>query len=142
MKPLDDVRVPVRHRLAALWAALMFCYVYGDFFGLFVPGRLKDMMAGNFGQMGPTTDGLLVGSSLLLAVPALMIYATLVVPARACQWANLLLGVFYAVVMALTMPGSPLFYQALGVVEIAIGLVTVVTAWRWPRAVSTNRHPI
>lgn len=27
---LDDVPVPIKIKLAALWTSVMFCYVYGD----------------------------------------------------------------------------------------------------------------
>jgi hypothetical protein len=37
---LDDLKVHVRLKLSSLWAALMFCYLYGDYFGLYVPGKL------------------------------------------------------------------------------------------------------
>ena len=42
--PLVNVTIPVRAKLSALWAALMFCYVYGDYFGLYVPGKLSGMI--------------------------------------------------------------------------------------------------
>jgi hypothetical protein len=35
---LADAPVPVRLKLSALWASVMFCYVYGDYFDLFRPG--------------------------------------------------------------------------------------------------------
>lgn len=40
---LEDIKVPVRLKLWALWTALMFCYVYGDYSGLYPPGQLKGM---------------------------------------------------------------------------------------------------
>ena len=45
-------QVPVRIRLAALWASLTFCYLYGDYFGLYRPGKLQGMLAGA-GPVGP-----------------------------------------------------------------------------------------
>ena len=54
---LEDFRVPVKLKLSALWSALMFCYIYADFFGLFTPGRLADMNRGSSthsGQARPT----------------------------------------------------------------------------------------
>jgi hypothetical protein len=29
---LVDERIPTRTKLSALWASVMFCYVYGDYF--------------------------------------------------------------------------------------------------------------
>ena len=43
---LEDIRIPVRLRLSALWSSLMFCYLYGDYFGLYKPGKLQGMIEG------------------------------------------------------------------------------------------------
>jgi hypothetical protein len=43
---LEDVKVPVKLKLSALWAALMFLYSYGDIFAYFRPGFIEDVMAG------------------------------------------------------------------------------------------------
>jgi hypothetical protein len=47
---LEDAKVPIRLKLSALWAALMFCYVYGDYFGLYRPGQLQGMLRGEFAE--------------------------------------------------------------------------------------------
>ena len=38
--PLEDARIPVRIKLAALWTSAMSCYIYGDYFWLYQPGKL------------------------------------------------------------------------------------------------------
>lgn len=129
---LIDVKIPIRAKLSSLWAALMFCYIYGDYFGLYVPGKLSGMIGGG-GPMGPVSQSSLVISSVLLAVPGLMIFFSLVLPSAVCRWTNIVFGAFYIVVMVLTMPGAWNFYLLLGIVEISIGLLTVWYAWRWPR---------
>lgn len=134
MSTLADTKVPLRIKLAGLWASLMSCYIYGDFFGLFAPGRVQDMMAGNFGPLGPTTSGILVGVSLLMAVPALMIFGSLALPARLCRWANIVFGLFYTAIMLLTMPGALPFYITLAVIEVLLTGAVVAYAWRWPKA--------
>ena len=130
---LSDIRIHVRFKLSALWAALMFCYIYGDYFGLYVPGKLKGMLDGE-GPIGPVSEVSLVATALLLAVPGLMVFVSLVLSPRLCRWANILLGLFYAAIMVLTMPGAWWFYITLGVIEVALSLLIVVCAWRWPRA--------
>jgi hypothetical protein len=42
---LEDTAVPVKLKLAASWAALMFLYAYGDIFAYFRPGFIEDVMA-------------------------------------------------------------------------------------------------
>lgn len=51
---LQDMKIHVKLKLSALWAAVMFCYIYGDYFGLYVPNQLSGMLAGQ-GPIGPTS---------------------------------------------------------------------------------------
>lgn len=129
---LHDIPVHVRFKLSALWTALMFCYIYGDYFGLYVPGKLQGMINGT-GPVGPVSEGTLVGTAVMLAIPALMVLLSLVAPASLARWLNIGFGLVYAGIMLLTMPGAWWFYLTLGVIEIALSLATVVVAWRWPR---------
>ena len=130
---LDDPKIPVRFKLAALWASLMFCYVYGDYFGLFKPGALQGMLDGHMGPLGPTTQAVLLGTSLLMAVPSVMVFLSLALPAGICRWTSILLGLAYTLIMAVSMPGAWTFYLALGVIEIVLSLSIAWHAWRWPR---------
>ncbi|QDQ72948.1 hypothetical protein FNZ56_03185 [Pseudoluteimonas lycopersici] len=136
--PLDTAPVNVRVKLALLWAATMFCYVYGDYFELYVPGKLQEMIGGQL-AFGPATQGALVGTSLLLIVPALMVVFTVLLAPRACRLANIVLGVFYALVMAMAVQGAWYFYKLFGAVEIALTLSIAWQAWRWPRRAAEQR---
>ncbi|MGH8447171.1 MAG: DUF6326 family protein [Solimonas sp.] len=131
---LDDISIHVRFKLAALWTSLMFCYVYGDYFGLYQPGKLQGMLDGRMGPLGAVTEAVLVKTSIMLAIPALMVFLSLVLPAVVCRWLNILLGLAYAVIMVLTMmSGAWNFYLMMGVIEIVLGLLTIWFAWTWPR---------
>ena len=52
----DDSPVPIRLKLSALWTTVMLCFIYADFFGLFLPGRLLAMNAGIMKPLGPATS--------------------------------------------------------------------------------------
>lgn len=129
---LADIEVPVRVKLSALWVALMFCYVYGDYFGLYRPGQLEGMLKGE-GPLGPTSQGTLVAVSILMAIPSLMIFAAVVLPPVMTRWVNILFGFLYAMVVALTMPGSWTFYRFFSAIEIALSALIVWYAWTWPK---------
>lgn len=130
---LDDIRIHVRHKLAALWASLMFCYIYGDYFGLYQPGNLQSMLDGRMGPLGPTTQTVLLCTSLMMAVPSVMVFLSLALPPRVCRWAQLVLGLAYGAIILLSMPGSWMFYRFLGVVEVILSALIIGYAWRWPR---------
>jgi hypothetical protein len=130
---LQDSKIPVRLKLSALWASLMFCYIYGDYFGLYQPGKLQGMLEGRMGPLGPTTQGVLLGTSVLMAIPAVMVFLSLVLTPGLDRWANIILGAFFTVIMLITMPGSWVFYVFFGVVEVALSILIVWHAWKWPR---------
>jgi len=69
MTALDDIKVHVKIKISALWVSVMFCYIYGDYFGLYKPGALQGMLSGKMGPLGPTTQGILLGTSAMMAIP-------------------------------------------------------------------------
>src|SRR6185436_18831579 len=70
----DDIEVNPKIKLAVLWTSVMFCYIYADYFGLFAPGVLWKMNQGQIPPLGRATDTVLIGVSLMMAIPALMIF--------------------------------------------------------------------
>lgn len=130
---LEDVRIHVRFKLAALWTSLMFCYVYGDYFGLYQPGKLQGMLDGRMDPLGPATQAVLLGTSLMLAIPGLMVFLSLMLGPSVARWLNIAMGIAYTLIMAISMPGAWMFYLCLGAIEMLLTLAIVWHAWRWPR---------
>ena len=130
---LDDVKVNVKVKLSALWASAMFCYIYGDYFWLYAPGKLQEMLGGKMAPFGTVTQGVLVGTSVSMVIPAVMIFLSLVLKAGPNRWLNIILGVVYTVFVLITMPGAWAFYLFLGSVDVALTALIVWHAWNWPR---------
>lgn len=134
-KVFEDIKINIKIKLAALWTALMFCYVYGDFFSLFVPGRIQHLMDGNSGA-GETTPITLLLYAALLSLPALMIFLSVILKARLNRILNITLGIFYTLVMIMVVITSlsewMIFYTFLGVVEIILTCTIVWQAIKWP----------
>ena len=125
-------RLPTGLALSLLWAALMGLYIYNDYFSLYLPKTLERMATGQL-AFGPATPTALLIVSIMLAVPAVMIFLSAALPRLISRWLNIVLGVVYTVIQGLTFIGSPLFYQVVVGVEIATTLLIVVYAVRWPR---------
>ena len=132
---LEEYRAPAKVKLAALWASTMFCYIYGDYFGLYVAGTLAEMNYGSMGPLGHATPGVLTGVSLMMAIPSLMVALSLLLPASICRWACIVLGLFYTAIMAVSLPGSEPFYKVLAAIEMALTVAITVIAIRWPQEV-------
>ena len=131
---LDDIKIPVRMKLSSLWVSVVLCYIYGDYFELYVPGKLREMLEGRIGPLGPATQGVLVVTALLMAIPSAMVFLSVALRPNMSRLANIALGAVYSVIMILVaIPSRWKFYQFLGVVEIALTLLIVWYAWTWPR---------
>jgi len=96
----------------------MFCYIYGDYFELYQPGKLQEMLSGRT-ALGAATQNLLMGMAAIMAVPSLMILLSLSLPATVSRWLNVILGAVYSLIMVLAVLGSWHFYVFLGLIEIA-----------------------
>jgi hypothetical protein len=128
---LDDIEIPVKLKISALWSSVMFCYIYADYFGLYVPGSLQHILAGKMEPLGPVTQMVLLGTSAMLAIPGVMIFLSLVLKPNINRWLNIILGVLYTAIILLTM-WSWAFYIFYGVIEIALTGLVVWYAWNWP----------
>jgi len=133
-RALDDIKIHVKIKLSALWAAVMFCYIYGDFFRLFQPGELQGMLEGKMWSL-PVTQGLLLGTSIMMAIPGVMVFLSLALRPDLNRWLNIICGVIYTAIMLFTMtgPGAWAFYIFLGIVEVALTGLIVWYAWSWPK---------
>ena len=128
---LEDLKISVKVKLSALWASVMFCYIYADYFGLYRPGKVQAILGGDFFSL-PATQPVLLGASVMLAIPSLMIFLSVVLPPVFNRWLNIATGAVYTAIILKTMWGWA-FYVFYGVVEISLTLLVVWYAWRWPK---------
>jgi hypothetical protein len=131
----EDAKIDTKIKLAALWAATTFCYLYGDYFELYVPGKLASMLEGKMGPLGAVTQQVLLGTSLMMAIPSVMVFLSLVIKPTISRWLNIALGTAFSVIMMLAIQGTWMFYQFFGIVEIMLTATIVWQAWKWPRSV-------
>ncbi|WP_158799949.1 DUF6326 family protein [Pedobacter sp. L105] len=133
---LQDFKINIKIKLSALWISVMFCYIYGDFFSLFVPGRIQGLVNGQSGA-GPITPWVLLAYAVLLSIPPLMIVLSLVLKPEINRLSHIIFGIFFTIVMLLVVGTSiekwMIFYCYLGVIEIIITSLIVYYAWLWPK---------
>lgn len=131
--PLQDFTAPVQLKLSALWASVLCCYLYGDFFSLFQPGKLQHMLEGQIAPLGAVTQGVLLGVTISMAIPSLMIFLSLVLRPVVNRWTNIVVGVLYTLFVLATMSGAWAFYLFLGTLDMMLTGLVVWFAWTWPR---------
>ena len=131
---LDDTPVPVRMKLSLLWASVMLCYIYCDYFELYVPGKLQSMLDGRIGPLGAVTQTVLLGTAVLMAIPSLMVFLSITLPPTLSRLANIIFGIVYSIIMLLiVLSPAWVFYRFFGVLEVGLTLLVVWYAWTWPR---------
>ncbi len=118
--------------LSALWASLMFLYIYADHIALFQTGQIEEMISGRMGPF-PVTQASLVSASILMIIPAMMIFLTTIMKPGLNRWVNIILGVLYTLVNISNLIGDTwIFYKFFGMVEIALTLLIIWYAWKLP----------
>ena len=131
---LKDYEIHIKLKLSALWISVMFCYLYGDYFELYVPGKVSGLIDGNNPLNSPLW---LFLASLLMVIPALMTFLALVLKPTINKWLNISLGILFTVIMVVIAVFSltpwKIFYVFLAVVEIILTSTIVLNAFKWPR---------
>lgn len=131
-KALEDIKLNVKLKLAALWASFMFLYIYVDYFHLYMPGALKDMLAGKVFVFEITQAFLLVVLATV-TIPALMIFLSVALPAKVNRWANIIIAGVYIPYTLFNLVGEAWMHMVFGaVVEVVLLLLVIWYAWKWP----------
>ncbi len=137
----DDFKVNTRIKLAALWAAVMFCYVYGDYFSLYVPNKINGFISGDNLLNSPVK---LFAAALLMAVPALMIFFSVALKPVIARWLNIIFGIFYTAIMLLiaftTIAPWWSFYVFFALLESVLTCIIVWYAIKWPKKMINNNQ--
>jgi len=84
------------------------------------------------GPLGPTTQGVLLGTSIMMAIPSVMIFLSVALKPNLNRWLNIIFGVLYTVIILFTM-WQWAFYIFFGIIEVVLTGLVVWHAWSWPR---------
>ncbi len=129
---LEDIKVSLKLKLAALWTSFMFLYIYVDYFHLYMPGSLETMIAGKMWEFAVTPAILFAGLASVM-IPALMIFLSIGLPAKISRWTNIVLAAVYIPYSLFNLAGEAwphmLFAAA---IEVVLLLLIIRYAWKWP----------
>jgi hypothetical protein len=130
----QDYWINPRIKIAALWASMLFIYAYVDLFSLYRADVRADIEAGEIFAF-TIGQGFLLGVTMYVVIPSLMVFLSLVLSAGVTRMANVVVAVLYAVTIAGGAIGESNYYYILGsLVEAALLAGVVYYAWTWPRA--------
>lgn len=136
-KSLLDYKINIKIKVASLWTSLMFLYIYADYFRLMTPNKLENIMNLQT-PMGTTTPNLLVIFSVILIIPALMIFLSIFLKPELNKWLNILISFLYAIISILIINSSignewQMFFVIFNIIELLILIFIISLVWRWPK---------
>lgn len=132
-RPLEDAKPSIRLVLASTWASFMFLYIYVDYFHLYMPNSLEDMLAGRVFAFD-VTQSYLVAALISVMIPALMIFLSVALPAKVNRWAQIIIATIYIPYTLVNLAGEAWVHMMIGAgVEVSLLLMVIYHAWRWPR---------
>lgn len=132
-KALEDIKVNLKVKLAAIWASFMFLYIYVDYFHLYMPGTLKDILAGKVFVFDISYVFLLI-AMVFVTIPTLMIFLSVALPAKANRWTNVIVATVFIPYMLFNLAGEAWVHMYFAAaVEVVLLCLIIRYAWKWPR---------
>ncbi|MBK9981053.1 MAG: hypothetical protein IPP15_01280 [Saprospiraceae bacterium] len=130
---LEDITVSIKQKLATLWASFMFLYIYVDYFHLYMPGSLKDILAGKVFVFDISYVFLLI-AMIFVAIPTLMIFLSVVLPAKVNRWTNIIVATVFIPYMLFNLAGEAWVHMYFAAaLEVVLLCLIIRYAWKWPR---------
>jgi hypothetical protein len=130
---LEDIKVGVKLKLATLWTSFMFLYIYVDYFHLYMPGTIKDILAGKVFVFDISYVFILI-AMIFVAIPTLMIFLSIALPAKVNRWTNIIVATIFIPYMLFNLVGEAWVHMYLAAtVEVVLLCLIIFYAWKWPR---------
>lgn len=136
---LLDARIPVQLKLSAAWGALMFLYLYADFFGLFRQGVIEGLIRGEV-WVFDINQTYLVIVSVMMSIPALMVFLSAVLTPVWNRRLNLGVAAAFVLIALGALAGeSYVYYFYFTALELGLLAAIARMAWTWPQAVGAEK---
>lgn len=112
--------------LSSTWVVVMMIYFLGDVLRIISGDSAKAMAEMSLHPFA------WLGIALLMLMPILMIFLTLVLPQPVSRWANILVAGFFLLFNLVGLPTYPSLYDKfLLVASMVFNGVTIGYAWKW-----------
>jgi hypothetical protein len=102
---LNEEKVNVRLKLAAAWTSFMFLYTYVDYFALYMPAKIEDILNGRVFTFD-ITQGFIFIALFLAIIPILMIFLSIVLKAKISRLTNIIVATVLVPYMLFNLVGE------------------------------------
>ena len=131
---LEDIKVNVKLKLAALWVSFMFLYIYVDYFHLYMPGMVNNILQGQV-FVFEITQAFLLAALVSVTIPALMIFLSISLPAIVNRMTNIIVAAVYIPYTLFNLVGeTPWIHMLFGAaIEVVLLCLIIRYAFKWPQ---------
>jgi hypothetical protein len=139
---LEDMKINVKIKLSAFWITVNLLYIYVDVYSYYIPGEIEKIIAGEVAFTGiEVTQAFLLVVIILMTIPSIMVFLSLILPAKANRWTNISVGVFEIIFVAGGVIGETWAFYIFGsIVEVVLLSLIVWYAWKWPKHERAESH--
>lgn len=111
----------------------MFLYIYVDYFSLYMPGKIEDILIGRV-FVFEITQGFLLAALASITIPSSMIFLSITLPVKLNRWANIIIASVYIPYTLFNLVGEAWMHMVFGaVVEVGLLYLIIRYAWNWHR---------
>jgi hypothetical protein len=128
----EPFNVNARIKISALWASMLFVFVYVDLFSLYRRDVRADLEVGKISGF-TINHAFLLATTVYVVIPSLMVFVALILRPRANRIANIALGIVYALTIIAGAIGEWSYYILGSAIEVALIAAIVYYAWTWPK---------
>ena len=141
---LPERPLPVQAKLAAAWTSFMFLYVYVDILNFYKPGVVDGILNGLVWKFHVTAP-LLTIMLASVAIPAVMVALSMVLPGRANRITNLIVASLLIPYSLFNAAGTnwewaPFYALSIGI-ELLLLAFILRSAWVWQPIPATPALP-
>lgn len=133
LNAFEEMKVSIKLKLAVLWLCFMFFYIYVDFFHLYMPGTIQNILEGKV-FVFDISQMFLVAALVSISIPIVMAVLSVLLPAKVNRMTNIIMGTVYIAYSLINMIGEVWIHMILAVIIEIILLISIIyNAWNWPR---------
>ncbi len=118
-------------KLSAIWVSRMLIGFLGDVTRFFEPGMMEQILVGEIDGMEITNEFLLI-SSIVMALPIIMVFLSLVLKDRENQKVNIGVAILILIIGLLRLfPYNSAYAVFLTILGIGFNILTIGYSWKW-----------
>ncbi|GIZ07758.1 DUF6326 family protein [Flavobacterium sp. UMI-01] len=130
---LQHSEIKVKLKLATLWTSFMFLYIYIDYFHLYMPNTLANILKARVFVFDITQVFLLI-ALVSVTIPAIMIALSAILPVKINRCLNIGIAIIYIPYTLFNLAGESWIHMFFGAfVEVVLLSLIIFNAFDWKR---------